>query len=243
MANILSENFQYITICIEDDVGAIVGTGFLVGDSPFIEDEYGRAHVSWCAPKSRAYVVTARHVLGSNRSVIENTSCYGLRYSAKTESKLEFRSAPFKIMNDPPNWSIHPDPTVDVATLDVTDWLTAAMDGQFRFCPLSELANPVNLLGADSDAGDDIFVLGYPLTLRQGRTSLPLVRKGVLATSPRRSLQEEDGTPLRGFLIDGAILPGSSGSPVVGASSGRFIAGDLGLAAWRPLLLGVVGDA
>lgn len=242
MANLLSENFQYITICIEDDVGAIAGTGFLVGDTPISEDKYGRTQVSWRTPKTRAYLVTARHVLGSSESVIRETYSYGLRYTAKTEAGLEFRSAPFRIVNDPPNWAVHPNESIDVAALDVTDWLSAATDGSFRFCPLSELANPLNLLRADSDAGDDIFVLGYPLTLRQGRTGLPLVRKGVLATSPRRSLQEEDGTPLRGFLIDGAILPGSSGSPVVGASSGRFIAGDLGLTPWRPLVLGVVAQ-
>jgi hypothetical protein len=84
-------------------------------------------------------------------------------------------------------------------------------------------------------------VLGYPLTLRQGVSNLPIVRKGVLATSPRRDLAESDGSLLRGFLIDGAILPASSGSPVVGTSS-RFFAGDLSMTPGRPLILGVVAQ-
>ena len=241
MGNVLSEHLQYITICVEDDLGAIVGTGFLVGDTPITRDEFGILRISWLAPTTRGYLVTARHVLGKNRSEISCTHSIVLRYGSSRNGELTSAQAEFIIENDPPNWAIHPDERVDVAVLDVTKWLMTLNYQLIRFCPLSELGNATSLAATHCDAGDDAYVLGYPLTLRQGQTNLPIVRKGVLATSPRRPLSEDDGADIRGFLIDGAILPGSSGSPVV-STSNRFFGGDLQLTANRPLIIGVVSQ-
>jgi hypothetical protein len=223
MANPLSANLQFTTLRIEDDCGSIRGTGFLVGDTPTNLDPNGNWITSWEKPTSRAYVVTARHVLGQNRSCIETTLEFMFRYNARVGNTLEERRLRFEMKHAPANWALHPDEDVDVAVLDVTEWVAQAHDAFHRFCPLTELANPVSLAVTHSDAGDEIFVLGYPLTLRQGLTNLPLVRKGVLASSPRRKLVDpKSGSSepklLRGFLVDGAILPGSSGSPVIGTS-------------------------
>ena len=241
MGNAMSENLQYVTVCMEDDVGAIVGTGFLTGDTPVSQDERGNQKASWLAPSNRGYLVTARHVLGKTRSEIFATHSIFLRYNTLRHGGLTMARAEFEIENDPPNWAIHPDDQIDVAVLDVTNWLKSLDDPLIRFCPLSELGNAVNLAATHCDAGDDAYVLGYPLKLRQGKSNLPVVRKGVLATSPRRPLAEDDGAILRGFLIDGAILPGSSGSPVV-STSHRYFAGDLELTSNRPLIIGVVSQ-
>lgn len=56
----------------------------------------------------------------------------------------------------------------------------------------------------------DIVVVGYPNGLWDDVNNLPIFRKGILATSPSvmyKNTQE--------FLIDCAIYPGSSGSPVL----------------------------
>ena len=50
-----------------------------------------------------------------------------------------------------------------------------------------------------------------------------------------------NGQNLNGLLIDGAIMPGSSGSPVV-ITSERFLVGDLQQAPYRPLVVGVVAE-
>lgn len=241
MSNILSENWSFITLAIENDLQQVAGTGFLVGATTPTEDAYGGLRPSWVGPVPHAYLVTARHVLGANASDIECTVSFWLRYNASRGAGLELARREFMVENSPPNWHCHPDPNVDVAALDVTSWLTEAADAHVRFCPMSELANPVGLLDIDCDAGDDAFVLGYPLRLRQGRSNLPIIRRGVLATSPRRPLEDSKGIPLRGFLVDGAIMPGSSGSPVVSAST-RFYPGDLAATAHRPLALGVVTE-
>jgi hypothetical protein len=238
MSNLLSANLQYITISIEDDNNKL-GTGFLVGDTVTERDGNRRAIPTWTKPRSRAYLVTARHVLGDNASVISSTLAFVLRYNVLTSAGLSTGTSRFIVNNDEPNWMIHEDSAIDVGVLDVTNWLRTASDGHFRFVPLSELASPLSLASVECDAGDDVFVLGYPLRLKQGDSNLPLVRKGVLATSPQRRLLDENGNDLRGFLVDGAIMPGSSGSPVVSTSK-RFIAGDLELTSGRSLILGVV---
>jgi hypothetical protein len=236
MSNALSENWQFTTMSIEDD-DSRHGTGFLVGDTePWGHDKPPK----WSDPASRAYLVTARHVLGDNESVVAHTVGYKLRFNICGAGGLKTHEDLFEVCSSPRNFAVHQDPSIDVAVLDVTNLLARAGVGHFRFCPLTELANPVSLLAVACDAGDEAFVLGYPLNLKQGRSNLPLIRKGILATSPCRPLVE--GTKqLRGFLVDGAILPGSSGSPVV-AQSAHFHGGDLALTPSRPLLLGVVAQ-
>jgi hypothetical protein len=239
MSNLISDNWLFTTVGIEDDTGAPCGTGFLVGDTEPIEAEYGHLEPSFDTCHSRAYVVTARHVLGANKSEVESTLHYTIVVNAKCEAGLEAYRIQFDLKNDPRNWALHSDPTIDVAVLDVTQVLAQIAHAKRAFAPLSEIANPVSLLDVHCEAGDDVFVLGYPLTLRQGRTNLPIVRKGVLASSPCRPLEEKDGRPLRGFLVDGAVMPGSSGSPVISTSS-RFSPGDLAFTPNRSLVLGVV---
>jgi hypothetical protein len=70
VSNPLSENIIFTTLAIEDDVAAPVGTGFLVADTPSSTDEYGRRRITWDRYSARAYLVTARHVLGANASEI-----------------------------------------------------------------------------------------------------------------------------------------------------------------------------
>lgn len=240
MSNALSEHWQYTTICIEDDLNEIVGTGVLIADTPTERDKYGGLALNWGKPLGRVYLATARHVLGANESEISETVHYFLRYNGRIAAEPAARRSEFAICNSPPNWAIHQDTNIDVAVLDVTQWVAGLTDAHLCFCPLSEVANPTNLMNMDCEAGDDVFVLGYPLTLRQGRTNLPIFRKGVLATSPRRVL-EDGGRSLRGFLVDGAIMPGSSGSPVISLST-EFHRGDTAVTPHRTLLLGIVSQ-
>lgn len=58
--------------------------------------------------------------------------------------------------------------------------------------------------------GYDIFLVGYPNDLFDGYNKLPIMRKGITSTPINK---EYNGTNT--FLIDAAIFPGSSGSPVV----------------------------
>jgi hypothetical protein len=242
LSNVLSENWYYATVSIEDDNNRL-GTGYLVADTePTAPDRFGICRPTWEKPRHRAYVVTARHVLGDNPSVIGTTLSYTLSFNGTRDLNYVRQRLTFEVINEPRNWAVHPDPRIDVAVVDVTTLLESLLNQcQVRFCPLTEIGNAVSLTLSECDAGDEVYVLGYPLTLRQGRTNLPVVRSGIAATSPRRRLLDADGNDLRGFLVDGAILPGSSGSPVV-AHSQRYYPGDLALNPARPLALGVVAQ-
>lgn len=71
--------------------------------------------------------------------------------------------------------------------------------------------------------GDEILVIGYPGGWRHKNTNFPLVRSGIISTRIGEELEDDFKQPdgsirkriLRGFLVDGAVIPGSSGSPVV----------------------------
>lgn len=57
---------------------------------------------------------------------------------------------------------------------------------------------------------EDIVVVGYPNGIWDDQNNYPIFRKGTLATSPAINYKGQ-----REFLIDCAIYPGSSGSPVL----------------------------
>jgi hypothetical protein len=103
--------------------------------------------------------------------------------------------------------------------------------------------------------GDEIIVIGYPqsypLGLKHITSNLPLVRAGIITSHIGENLvdnhKESDGTYrkriLRGFLIDGAIIPGSSGSPVIlKPTTMRNVRGQTQMQINNNLLLGIVSE-
>ena len=59
-------------------------------------------------------------------------------------------------------------------------------------------------------AGDDIYVLGFPMGLAGTSKKYAVVRAGVIARLDEEVLEEE-----KAFWIDAAVYPGNSGGPVV----------------------------
>lgn len=57
---------------------------------------------------------------------------------------------------------------------------------------------------------EDVYMIGYPNGLWDERNNMPIVRKGITATSPHI-----DYNTRREFLVDIAMFKGSSGSPVI----------------------------
>jgi S1-C subfamily serine protease len=60
------------------------------------------------------------------------------------------------------------------------------------------------------DPGEDIFIMGYPLSFHDVKHNLPVFRNAMIASSYRTPFQ---GLPL--FLTDANLHPGTSGSPVI----------------------------
>lgn len=119
-----------------------------------------------------------------------------------------------------PNWFVHPafGPIVDVAVISI------GVIDRDKLWPASEesalsLANePLNELRTWTNfhisAGDDAYVIGFPMGL-DGGEGYPLWKRASVASEPDLDL---DGLPK--VLIDTTTREGMSGSPVVGIRRG-----------------------
>jgi len=111
-------------------------------------------------------------------------------------------------------------------------------------------ADQARLREDDITIGEDILVVGYPTGLTQGPTNHPIVRSGIIATQIGSPFEDQvtgagftRRRSLRAFLIDGATVPGASGSPVLlKPVSGRIIRGNVVLSVPPPLLLGIIAE-
>lgn len=199
--------------CWDLEKNEFLGTGFIYTD-PFedVEDH------------SLDIIVTNRHV-------IEQSVEGRIRFHVSDQEKKhpfpsrESKQVFFKDWSD--RWFCHPDPNIDLACMpigDVTVKLSQA--GHKRF---SVIFGPQHIPPEDGgivlSAVEDIYMVGYPIGLWDELHNMPLVRRGITATSPNIDF---NGKPE--FLIDIACFPGSSGSPVVKpkvSESGGLIGGYL----------------
>ena len=94
----------------------------------------------------------------------------------------------------------------------------------------------------DITVAEEIIVAGYPIGICQGQTNLPVIRQGIIATRLGEELHIEKRI-IRGFLIDGGTIPGSSGSPVVlKPVMGRRRRNTFVMGTTPPVLLGIIAE-
>lgn len=137
-----------------------------------------------------------------------------------------------------PSVIAHPDEDVDVAALPLGPVLNQASQlgvEPFYRCVIPERAlNEKNL--SELDAVEDVAFVGYPASLYDTVNLTPIVRKGSTATPVAL-----DYKGLPAFLIDAAVFPGSSGSPVFLFNRGTWAARDgEAMAGTRIMFLGVL---
>jgi hypothetical protein len=136
-------------------------------------------------------------------------------------------------------WTGHSDPKVDVAVMAFGYKLNmvAQQTGHqpfFRAVPSAMSMNDQS--SKDLDAIEEIIFIGYPRGIFDTVNLTPVARRGITATP--LSLEYE-GVPA--FLVDGAVFPGSSGSPVFLAQTGSYNARSGGLVIGNRLMfLGVI---
>lgn len=124
-----------------------------------------------------------------------------------------------------PSVKVHPH-GYDLAMVDVTRDLEKGNVTNFKTFATSSLAvnsnPPKDMRALPAALGDTVYVLGYPSGIYDPRNAYPILRSGIIATNPHgtfefnQQLREKFGlTSVKGFLIDAAIFPGSSGSLVL----------------------------
>jgi hypothetical protein len=134
-------------------------------------------------------------------------------------------------------WIRHPDTNVDLAILPIASVLRRmeAIQKHLNIASLNAkvLASSNELWEVGAIA--EVKFVGYPIGLWDEKNNLPISRRGVTATDPAI-----DYNGRRELLIDAAVYPGSSGSPVFLLDEG-FIASSGGLTAGsRVRLLGIL---
>lgn len=238
MSNLIRDFWSYTTVLIENEWGG-KGTGFLLGDEK----------------KEKIFVITNKHVLNSDVSKRQNFTRIKFVFNIENESNKISRhevEATVKYEGSDKNGIIreHPDNNTDVMAFNITDLLNKVPPLSIKGIPYEYLASPRIIEEMNIKIADEIMVLGYPFLnkLRHQVSNFPLVRQGIIASQINENLEdfgfgddEKDKRILRGFLIDGAIIPGSSGSPVIlKPTMGRYLKDSYLVDKFQPVLLGIV---
>lgn len=239
MASLIADTWIHATMLIENDWGDS-GTGFLVSRQTNKD-------------QAKIFLVSNKHVLNSDPNFRLQASEMKVHLNYRgLDGNLIGKKAllPLNFHDGSKIWREHPDRDVDVIAFDVTQLLIENPQIEKKWATYSDFADTQKIDEMEITIGEEVMVIGYPSGLKQGRTNFPLVRSGIIATrigDPFIDEIKEKGTlrqrVVRGFLVDGATIPGSSGSPVVlKPITGRVVKGVLQLGGVPPLLLGIIAD-
>jgi hypothetical protein len=199
----LSRGLLHSTVRIETqkaDGASSIGTGFVY---EFI-DEKGTSMIP--------VVVTCWHVVSGSSMGRLFISQQSSNTPTLVNNRIELQFAKCEDV-----WIRHPDTNIDLAIMPIASILTNA---QGRGIKLDYLPFNNQLLPTDEDLREfgvfqEVKFVGYPVGLWDEKNNLPIVRRGMTATDP---LVDYNGKPE--FLVDAAVFPGSSGSPVFVADEG-----------------------
>ena len=200
-AKSLNDQFLYSTVFIKNQSTRKSGTGFLV-----------RRKVS----KERivVYLFSNKHVISPN-PIDPNQK----NHLAKAEIEIN-KSVSNKIqkailsitLRDSKGQTFvkgHPNKDVDVAAIYVAKDVKGPLGTAFAI-PEERFATKEFIDKNFVSVGDRALIIGYPLNLVEQGHVTPIARSAIIATHPNQTFQS---LPL--FLIDGTVLRGSSGSPVI----------------------------
>lgn len=181
------------------------------------------------------------HFLVTNRHVLEGVENLVVRMIKGTDGAPELgKGSEITIQGvNPDSWQGHPDDRVDVAVMPLLAVLVKM--NELGAPPFFRSVAPELCLTVESsaelDSIEDVTFIGYPSGIFDSANLLPVARRGTTASPPS---VDYEGLPA--FLIDAAVFPGSSGSPVFLVDKGLRVdrSGGVVLGSPRLICLGVL---
>ncbi|MDO9227198.1 MAG: serine protease [Pseudomonadota bacterium] len=165
-----------------------------------------------------AFVVSHAHARGNhtfivtNRHLVDGVRRGGLVFTQKRNGQPLFgQRFQLNIDDFPHAWFLHPDPEVDLAIIPMRPLEQAAHDQgvELYYHVIDSRLAPDPATTRALDALEEILFVGYPSGVWDQVNLMPILRRGTTATPMALDFE---GRPE--FLIDAAVYPGSSGSPV-----------------------------
>ncbi len=221
----LSDQLLYSTVRIETvhrDNTVGVGTGFFF-------------NIPLDANRHVPVIITNKHVVNN-----ADVGSFVIHESEIIADKHQpaGKFLPVKLNNFSNRWIHHPANDVDLCAMPFQPLNSEAnQKGKTIFyIPLvSELIwNETKL--AELSAVEDLLMVGYPIGLYDKMSNLPIFRRGITAMHPAIDFENKSIG-----VVDMAVFPGSSGSPVLIVNEGWFKSPTGALSAGsRAILLGVL---
>lgn len=186
---------------------------------------------------------TQRIYLVTNRHVVEGATELRLRLNSSSDDGSPVIGSPIEVSVKElaKRWIFHPNAAVDVAVALVEElsegWSTNSQPPYITVITSDFIPSETDL--DDLPYVSQVVFFGYPIGIRDPVTLFPVARRGITASPPHL-----DYMGLPQFLIDAAIFPGSSGSPVFVIEEGSYTRrrGGLVVGPSRLLFLGLVSS-
>lgn len=195
----ISEQLLFNTIRIQS--GSKVGTGFIFS-------------YKLNETKTLPIIITNKHVV---------SGCEEVKFCLHEAEDLDGKTVPSsKVINInyKSNWFDHPDTGVDLcASLfqPLVNQIQQQQNKKVFYIPADETIIPSQEKLNELSAVEDTWMIGYPVGLFDSHNNLPLIRKGITSSHPALDFQGK-----KIGVVDLAVFPGSSGSPIFIANQGSY---------------------
>lgn len=200
--------------------------------------------------KGRLFLVTNKHVLNPQKSKRDSATYIKLHLNLKIDGDVKGNTVQLNMKEK--IWEEHPDEDVDVLVFDITSLVEDLPSIEYGNFTYDLFIDKQKIEELPITIGDEIIAMGYPSLrgLKHLTTNFPFLRQGIISSKIGELLEdivEHNGISrkriLRGFMIDGAVIPGSSGSPVIlKPILTRQKNGNISIGEIPPFLLGIVAE-
>lgn len=190
--------------------------------------------------KCRVFLVTNKHMIG-NWTLVDplkpNQSITIYLYSKDAANGVIPVNIPLldKKNNLLPTVRIHKNPKIDIAVVDITSQIISVKNLDIKYFDISYLL-PLEDIATQTSTGmgDQVYAIGYPAGITSTKTNAPIIKSGYISSSLSGNLaintslitraNKKVNTIIEGkyFLVDGLIIGGNSGGPIVHPNERKY---------------------